>query len=344
MKFLDEAKIFLQSGKGGNGCVSFRREKYVEFGGPDGGDGGNGGNIIFRGAKNRNTLIDFRFQQHFKAQKGKDGAGKKKKGASGNPIYIEVPIGTSIYNDDYSIKLIEVEDENTEIIFLKGGKGGFGNHKFKSSKNIAPKKANTGYPGEEMWVWLRLNLIADIGIVGLPNVGKSSFLKFVTNANPKVADYPFTTLFPNLGVFRYKDYQDIIIADIPGIIKNAFNGSGLGLKFLGHIEKCTHILHFVDISKKDIIKDYQTIRNELNKYGRGLERKSEIIVLTKIDLLSQKDCIEKIKLLKSYTRKKIYAISIKDKKSINKLLTDLIKKRVNNININEEKWTPLKKN
>ena len=182
------------------------------------------------------------------------------------------------------------------------------------------------------------------GIVGLPNVGKSSFLKFVTNANPKVADYPFTTLFPNLGVFRYKDYLDIIIADIPGIIKNAFNGSGLGLKFLGHIEKCTHILHFVDISKKDIINDYQTIRNELNKYGRGLERKSEIIVLTKIDLLSQKDCIEKIKLLKSYTRKKIYAISIKDKRSIDKLLTDLIKKRVNNININEEKWTPLKKN
>ncbi len=344
MKFLDEAKIFLQSGKGGNGCVSFRREKYIEYGGPDGGDGGNGGNIVFKGAKNRNTLIDFRFQQHFKAQKGKDGAGKKKKGANGNAICIELPVGTSIYNDDYSIKLLEVDDADTETVFLKGGKGGFGNHKFKSSKNITPKKANSGYPGEEMWVWLRLNLIADIGIVGLPNVGKSSFLKFVTNANPKIGNYPFTTLFPNLGVFRYKNYQDIIIADIPGIIKNAFNGSGLGLKFLGHIEKCKHLLHFVDISKKDIIKDYQIIRNELSKYGRGLEKKNEILVLTKIDLLTKKACEEKIKLLKSYTSKKIYDISIKDKKSIDKLLVYLVNKKVTNIPTNEEKWTPLKKN
>ena len=344
MKFLDEAKIFLQSGKGGNGCVSFRREKYIEYGGPDGGDGGNGGNIVFKGARNRNTLIDFRFQQHFKAQKGKDGAGKKKKGANGNPICIELPIGTSIYNDDYSIKLLEVEDADTETVFLKGGKGGFGNHKFKSSKNITPKKANSGYPGEEMWVWLRLNLIADIGIVGLPNVGKSSFLKFVTNANPKIGNYPFTTLFPNLGVFRYKNYQDIIIADIPGIIKNAFNGSGLGLKFLGHIEKCKHLLHFVDISKKDIIKDYKIIRNELSKYGRGLEKKNEILVLTKIDLLTKKACEEKIELLKGYTSKKIYDISIKDKKSIDKLLVYLVNKKVTNIPTNEEKWTPLKKN
>ena len=343
MKFLDEAKIFLKSGNGGNGCVSFRREKYVEFGGPDGGDGGNGGNIVFKGAKNRNTLIDFRFQQHFKAKKGKDGAGKKKKGANGNTVYIEVPLGTSIYNDDYSVKLLEVLDENTETIILKGGKGGFGNYKFKSSKNITPKKANSGYPGEEMWVWLRLNLIADIGIVGLPNVGKSSFLKFVTNANPKVADYPFTTLFPNLGVVRYKNYQDIIIADIPGIIENAFNGTGLGLKFLGHIEKCTHLLHFVDISKKDIIKDYQIIRNELDKYGKGLDKKKEILVLTKIDLLTQKDCINKIKLLKNYTKEKVYDISIKDKQSIDKLLIYLLNKKTDSNDVKEEKWTPLKK-
>ena len=332
MKFLDEAKIFLQSGKGGNGCVSFRREKYIEFGGPDGGDGGNGGHIVFKGSKNRNTLIDFRFRQHFKAQKGKDGAGKRKKGSNGNSVFIEVPLGTTIYNDDYSVKLLEIQDDFTETIFLKGGKGGFGNHKFKSSKNISPKKANPGYPGEEMWVWLRLNLIADIGIVGLPNVGKSSFLKFVTNANPKIANYPFTTLFPNLGVFRYKNYQDIILADIPGIIKNAFTGTGLGLKFLGHVEKCTHLLHFVDINKKDIIKDYEVLRNELEKYGKGLDKKKEILVLTKTDLLQHKDILEKVLFLKNFTRKEIHCISIKDKKSINNLLDYLIKNRIKNKN------------
>ena len=344
MKFLDEAKIFLQSGKGGDGCVSFRREKYLEFGGPDGGDGGSGGNIIFKGARNTNTLIDFRYQQHFKAQKGKDGSGKKKKGANGNSIYIEVPLGTSIYNDDLSVKLLEIQDENTETLLLKGGKGGFGNHKFKSSKNIAPKKANSGYPGEEMWVRLRLNLIADIGIVGLPNVGKSSFLKFVTNANPKVADYPFTTLFPNLGVFRYKDYRDIIFADIPGIIKNAYDGAGLGLKFLGHIEKCNYLLHFVDISKKDVVKDYQLVRNELYKYGKGLDKKKEILVLTKMDLLNLQNCKEKVELLKNYSKKKIYTISIKDGKSINKLLIYFVKQKANNMQTKEEKWTPLEKN
>ncbi|PPR25847.1 MAG: GTPase Obg/CgtA [Alphaproteobacteria bacterium MarineAlpha9_Bin4] len=340
MKFLDEAKIFLQSGKGGNGCVSFRREKYVEFGGPDGGDGGNGGNIVFKGSNNRNTLIDFRFQQHFKAQKGKDGAGKKRKGANGNTIYIEVPIGTSVYSDDYTVKLLEIFDENTEVVFLKGGKGGFGNHKFKSSKNVAPKKANLGYPGEEMWVRLRLNLIADIGIVGLPNVGKSSFLKFVTNANPKVGNYPFTTLFPNLGVINNKDYQEIILADIPGIIENAFNGSGLGLKFLGHIEKCSQILHFVDINKKNIIKDYQVIRNELNKYGKGLDKKKEILVLTKKDLVNDTVFKKKINNLKSYTGKNIYAISIKDKKSVDSLINKLVKKNKDILTEKEIKWTP----
>ncbi len=340
MKFLDEAKIFLKSGKGGNGCVSFRREKYIEFGGPDGGDGGNGGNIVFKGSLNKNTLIDFRFQQHFKAQKGKDGAGKKKKGANGNTIFIEVPIGTSVYNNDYTVKLMEVLDENTELMFLKGGKGGFGNHKFKSSKNVTPKKANLGYPGEEMWVRLRLNLIADVGIVGLPNVGKSSFLKFVTNANPKIADYPFTTLFPNLGVINFKDYQEIILADIPGIIKNAYKGSGLGLKFLGHIEKCNQLLHFVDINKKNITKDYEVIRSELNKYGKGLNKKKEILVLTKKDLTNHETYLKKIKELKSYTGKTIYAISIKDKKSINKLINDLILQKKDSKTEKERKWTP----
>ena len=340
MKFLDEAKIFLQSGKGGNGCVSFRREKYIEFGGPDGGDGGKGGNIFFKGVLNKNTLIDFRFRQHFKAQKGRDGAGKKKKGANGKNIFIEVPVGTSIYNDDYSVKLLEIKEENSELLFLAGGNGGFGNYKFKSSKNITPKKANAGYPGEEMWVRLRLNLIADIGIIGLPNAGKSSFLKFVTNASPKIADYPFTTLFPNLGVIYNKDHQEIILADIPGIIKNAYKGLGLGLKFLGHVEKCSQILHFIDISKRDIIKQYEIIRKELSKYGKGLDKKKEIIVLTKKDLVNEKVYSEKKKQLEHYTEKNNYAISIKDKISIDKLVNKLIFKNESMSKNKENKWSP----
>ena len=340
MKFLDEAKIYICSGKGGNGCVSFRREKYIEFGGPDGGDGGNGGDIIFKGSRNRNTLIDFRFNQHFKAPKGNDGAGKKKKGAKGKSLCIEVPIGTSIYNQDYKVRLLEILDEDTHVLLLKGGKGGFGNHKFKSSKNIAPKKANLGYPGEEMWVWLRLNLIADIGIIGLPNVGKSSFLKFVTNASPKIGDYPFTTLFPNLGVISYKNFQELILADIPGIIKNAYKGSGLGLKFLGHIEKCNQLLHFIDINRKNILKDYDIIRGELDKYGKGLEKKKEIIVITKKDLETEAILLQRIKKLKSYTGKKIYGISIKDRKSIEKLLNHLLYAKNSTTDIIEEKWKP----
>tara|TARA_B100001248_G_C27385280_1_gene459298 strand:+ start:484 stop:1506 length:1023 start_codon:yes stop_codon:yes gene_type:complete len=340
MKFLDEAKIFLQSGKGGNGCVSFRREKYVEFGGPDGGDGGKGGDILFKGSLNKNTLIDFRFRQHYKAQKGKDGAGKKKKGATGNNICIEVPVGTSIYNEDYTIKLLEILDDNNPHLFLKGGNGGFGNYRFKSSKNITPKKANVGYPGEETWVRLRLNLIADIGIIGLPNAGKSSFLKYVTNANPKIASYPFTTLFPNLGVVSNRDYKEIILADIPGIIENAYKGSGLGLKFLGHIEKCSKILHFIDISKKDIIDKYKIIRKELSKYGKGLDEKKEIIVLTKKDLVSEETSRKKLAELKNITKKNNYSISIKDKSSIVKLLNNLFLKERNIMNKEVNKWTP----
>ncbi len=340
MKFLDEAKIFIQSGSGGNGCVSFRREKYVEFGGPDGGDGGNGGNVIFKGSINKNTLIDFRFQQHFKAQKGKDGAGKKKKGANGNTCYVEVPIGTAVYNDDFTVKLLEIVDQKDEVVFLKGGKGGFGNYKFKSSKNVAPKKANLGYPGEEMWVRLRLSLIADIGIIGLPNVGKSSFLKFVTNASPKVANYPFTTLFPNLGVIDYKGHQQIILADIPGIIKNAYKGAGLGLKFLGHIEKCNQLLHFLDINKKNIINDYNIIRDELNKYGKDLENKKEILVLTKSDLITEKASNKILEKLQNYTEKLVYIISIKDQRSIEKLVKYIAEKKDSNNKEKKEKWTP----
>ena len=287
MKFLDEAKIFLQSGAGGNGCVSFRREKYIEYGGPDGGDGGNGGDIVFRAVSNKNTLIDFRYQQHFKANRGKDGSGKRKKGPSGKALFIDVPYGTSVYTEDKSTKLLELNKDSEEAMLLKGGKGGFGNFKFKSSRNVSPKKSNPGQPGNAMWVRLRLNLIADAGIIGLPNVGKSSFLKSITNANPKIGDYPFTTLHPNLGVVTYKNYEELVIADIPGIIKNASSGVGLGIKFLGHIEKCKVLLHFLDCSQKNITKNYEIIREELLKYGSGLNEKKEILVLTKSDLIDK---------------------------------------------------------
>ena len=254
MKFLDQAKIFVKAGNGGSGSASFRREKFIEYGGPDGGDGGNGGDIVFKCVTNRNTLIDFRFKQHFRAKSGKDGSGKRKKGAQGDSILIEVPQGTSIYNDDKSVKLLELKKANEELVFLKGGNGGFGNYKFKSSKNISPRTSNPGYPGKDMWVRLRMNLIADVGIIGLPNVGKSSFLKSTTRANPKIANYPFTTLAPNLGVVSFDNYDELVIADIPGIIKNANKGIGLGLKFLGHVEKCNLLLHFLDINDKHILK------------------------------------------------------------------------------------------
>ena len=323
MKFLDEAKIYLCSGKGGNGCVSFRREKYIEFGGPDGGDGGNGGDIIFKGSRNRNTLIDFRFNQHFKAPKGNDGAGKKKKGAKGKSLYIEVPIGTSIYNQDYKVRLLEILDEDTHVLLLKGGKGGFGNHKFKSSKNIAPKKANLGYPGEEMWVWLRLNLIADVGIIGLPNAGKSSLLAAITNANPKIANYEFTTLNPNLGVASYDD-KEVTIADIPGLVEGAHKGTGLGIQFLKHIERCKSLLHMIDITNDDIKKSYNQVKKELKSYSSKLAKKRELIVLNKTDLIDDKEMKKIEKNLKKITKSEIITISTIKKKYISKIKAKLV--------------------
>ena len=340
MKFLDEAKIYLQSGKGGNGCVSFRREKFIEYGGPDGGDGGNGGDIIFRCVSNRNTLIDFRFKQHFKARAGKDGSGKRKKGAKGDSLLIEVPVGTSVYSDDKSIKLIEFSKNNEELVFLKGGNGGFGNYKFKSSKNISPKTSNPGYPGKEMWVRLRLNLIADIGIIGLPNVGKSSFLNITTRANPKIANYPFTTIIPNLGVVNLGNFDELVIADIPGIIKNANKGVGLGLKFLGHIEKCNLLLHFLDVNDNQIINNYKNIRNELQKYSKYVADKKEIIVLTKSDLCSENYKQTQLKKINGISKNKICIISIKDKKSIMDLKKILFREKKAFYNIKTEKWSP----
>ncbi len=340
MKFLDEAKIYLQSGNGGNGCVSFRREKFVEYGGPDGGDGGNGGDIVFRCVANKNTLIDFRYKQHYKAKRGEDGKGKKRKGSNGSTLFIEVPIGTSVYSDDKSTKLLELDKENTESLFLKGGKGGFGNFKFKSSRNISPKNSNPGFPGQEIWVRLRLNLIADIGIIGLPNVGKSSLLKTITNANPKVGNYPFTTLYPNLGVINFDNFSELVLADIPGIIKNASQGNGLGIKFLGHIEKCNVLLHFIESSSKNVENDYRTIRNELTNYGKNVEKKKEIVILTKGDLCDENFKSKQIKKIKEITNNNALCISIKNKQSILELKNLLYSFKNKIVVENSKKWTP----
>ena len=339
MKFLDEAKIYLQSGAGGNGCTSFRREKFIEYGGPDGGDGGNGGDIVFKAVNNKNTLIDFRFRQHFKAKRGQNGAGRKKKGAAGQTLFIEVPCGTSVYSDDKTTKLIELKSELDEITFLKGGKGGFGNVKFKSSRNVSPRKSNPGEPAREIWVRLRLNLIADVGIIGLPNVGKSSFLKSITNAKPKIGNYSFTTLHPNLGVVSYSDFNELVIADIPGIIKNASEGVGLGIKFLGHIEKCKLLIHFLDCTEKNILKNYNVIRNELIKYSSSLGLKKEIIVLTKSDLIKPNEIELKVKKLKNKLKSDIFSISITDIESIHTLKKLLLLESSNN-QLVKKIWSP----
>ena len=269
MKFLDEAKIHLKAGDGGSGCVSFRREKYIEFGGPDGGDGGRGGNIVFKAVSNLNTLIDFRYKQHFKAQRGKDGSGKNRTGAGGEDLIIEVPVGTVILSEDKRLVIKDFTKELDSFILIHGGMGGRGNARFKSSTNQAPRKFDTGIEGEDKWIWLRLKLIADIGLVGLPNAGKSTLLKKLSNANPKIANYPFTTLKPQLGVYR-SDQKDIIIADLPGLIKGAANGVGLGLNFLAHIERCRMFLHVCDVSTNnfnEIASNYKIIRDEIKAYN-----------------------------------------------------------------------------
>jgi len=283
MKFLDQAKIYVASGKGGKGCVSFRREKYIEYGGPNGGDGGKGGDVVFITDQNLNTLIDFRYQQHFKAMKGQDGMGNNKTGASGNDIVIKVPPGTEIHNEDKSVLLAELLENNQKYIFLKGGKGGLGNSHFKSSTNQAPRQFTNGESLEEKWIWLSLKLFADVGIVGLPNAGKSTFLSKISNAQPKIADYPFTTLHPILGVIKKFD-KEIVIADIPGLIEGAHEGKGLGDKFLAHIERCKILLHLVDSSNPRWKENYLVVRKELEKYGQNLDQKEEVVALSKQDL------------------------------------------------------------
>jgi GTP-binding protein len=289
MKFLDQAKIYLKSGDGGDGVTAFRREKFIQNGGPDGGDGGRGGDIVFEAVENLNTLIDFRYTQHFKAKKGGNGAGSDRTGAAAPTLLIKVPIGTQVFDDDRETMLADLDASGKKIVLLRGGDGGFGNAKFKTSTNRAPRRSDKGWPGEERWVWLRLKLIADAGLVGLPNAGKSTFLKAVSGANPKIADYPFTTLHPQLGVVRLSMTEEFVLADIPGLIEGAHEGTGLGDRFLGHVERCAVLLHLIDGAAGSVVDAWRTIRHELEAYGGGLEDKPEIIVLNKMDSMTPRE-------------------------------------------------------
>ena len=309
MKFLDQAKIYIKAGDGGSGSASFRREKFIEFGGPDGGDGGHGGSIIFVTDRNLNTLIDFRYQQHFKADRGRDGKGKKQAGKSGKDLILKVPIGTQIFEDDNNTLIEDLTKSEQKIIIANGGKGGLGNVRFKSSTNRAPRKKTEGDKGESFWIWLQLKVIADIGIVGMPNSGKSSLLSALTSAKPKIANYPFTTINPNLGVANYNN-KEVTLADIPGLIEGAHEGIGLGDKFLRHIERCKNILHLIDITNENVLESYSKVRKELSKYSNKLTKKREIIVLNKIDMISDEETNKKIETFSKKIKKKIYTISV----------------------------------
>lgn len=308
MKFLDTAKVYVRSGNGGAGCVSFRREAHVEFGGPDGGDGGRGGDVIVEAVDGLNTLIDFRYQQHFKAKTGGHGMGKNRFGAAGEDITLQVPIGTQIFDDEHDFLLADLTRVGQRVILLQGGQGGRGNTRFKSSTNQAPRRADTGGEGEERWVRLRLKLIADAGLVGLPNAGKSTFLSAVSRAKPKVADYPFTTLTPALGVV-YIDQTEFVIADIPGLIEGAHRGAGLGDRFLGHVERCGALLHLIDCTEDDIVGAWLTVRSELAAYGGSLEEKREILALNKIDAIPEEFINEKRSELEIATGAEVHVTS-----------------------------------
>ena len=323
MKFLDQVKIYIKAGDGGSGSPSFRREKFIEFGGPDGGDGGKGGSVVLVSERNLNTLIDYRYQQHFKAERGGDGKGKNQTGKGGDNLYLKVPIGTQVFEEDNKTLIFDFKKEKEEYTAAIGGKGGFGNTRFKSSTNRAPRKFTKGLKGEYFWIWLQLKTIADIGIIGLPNAGKSSLLASITSANPKIANYKFTTLNPNLGVAVYDD-KEITLADIPGLIEGAHKGVGLGTKFLKHIERCKTLLHLIDVTEKDLIRSYKQIRAELGKYSKSLLKKNEIIVLNKIDLIDKKNLDSKKKILSGKIKKKIYDLSTLDKSKISKIKSKLL--------------------
>ena len=322
MKFLDQAKIFVKAGSGGSGSPHFRREKFVEFGGPDGGNGGNGGSIILASDKNLNTLIDFRYQQHFKSERGQDGKKKNQTGKNGASLIIKVPVGTQILEEDNNTLIFDFTKAGEKFIVAKGGKGGLGNINFKSSTNRAPRKITKGRLGEEFWIWLQLKTIADVGIIGMPNAGKSSLLAVLTSAKPKIANYQFTTINPNLGVANY-DNREITLADIPGLIEGAHEGVGLGDKFLRHIERCKNILHLIDINQENLVKCYSQVRKELKKYSNKLTKKKEIIVFNKIDMINNEEVNNKIKIFNKKIKKKVYVISAlkhKGLKNIKKIL------------------------
>ena len=340
MKFLDQAKIHIESGNGGNGCVSFRREKYVEFGGPNGGNGGKGGNVIIKCVDGLNTLIDYRYRQHFKAKNGSPGMGSDKTGRSGEDTIIEVPRGTLILEEDNEEVIADIIDKDQSLTILKGGNGGFGNAHFKNSENQTPRTANDGENGQEKWIWLRLKLIADIGLIGLPNAGKSTLISTVSEAKPKIADYPFTTLNPVLGIAKYNN-NELVIADIPGLIEGAHEGKGLGDRFLGHIERCNLLLHLIDANDSDVINSWKTVRNEISAYSKELEEKKEIIVLSKSDSIDETKLDEKVNILKDYTYKDVFKISSVTGKgitSILRILHDNISKTEDDDNI--KGWQP----
>jgi len=324
MKFLDQAKIYIKAGNGGSGSASFRREKFVEYGGPDGGDGGNGGSIVFEAERNLNTLIDFRYSQHFKASSGQDGSKRNKTGANGKDLIVKIPVGTQVYEEDNNTLIYDFLKNKERFLLASGGKGGLGNVRFKSSTNRSPRKKTKGKIGEEFWIWLQLKVIADIGIIGLPNAGKSSLLASLTKAKPKIANYPFTTLNPNLGVTYYNN-KELTLADIPGLVEGAHKGVGLGDKFLRHVERCKILLHLIDISENNILDNYLKIRKEILKYSDNLVKKKEIIFFNKSDLLEEKEINKKISEFKRKINSKYEVISVYSNKDIKKIKKLLIK-------------------
>ena len=329
MKFLDQAKIYVASGKGGPGCISFRREKFIPFGGPDGGNGGKGGDVIIEAAENLNTLIDYRYQQHFAAGNGRGGAGRLRSGIGGKDLVLLVPVGTEVLDEDGETILFDMNSAGQRVLFLKGGDGGMGNDHYKSATNQAPRHCTPGYPGVERVIRLRLKLIADAGLVGLPNAGKSTFLAACTAAKPKIADYPFTTLSPNLGVVHIGSKRDgatFVLADIPGLIEGAHEGQGLGDRFLGHVERTRVLLHLIDGTDEDVVANYKTIRAELKAYGHGLNRKPEIIALNKCDALSPAEIRRKVAALKKASRKNVHPISAVAQQGVPELLALLLTK------------------
>jgi len=345
MHFLDQAKIFIRSGAGGPGAVSFRREKFVEFGGPDGGDGGKGGDIVFEAVAGLNTLIDFRYTQHFRAPRGKGGSGSNRTGAGGADLVVKVPVGTQILADDEERSLLaDLTVAGQRVALLKGGMGGRGNASYKTSTNRAPRQHQTGIPGEEMWVWLRLKLLADVGLLGLPNAGKSTFLNSVTNASAKVGDYPFTTLRPQLGVVRHKG-REFVLADIPGLIEGAAEGAGIGDRFLGHVERTRLLLHLVDGSGEDPVEAWRVVRGELEGYGAGLDAKEELIALTKADLLDDKKRAKVVKALEQESGARVFPISAPLDEGLEPLLDAIIQSLGTAAEkVDEEaegSWTPL---